>query len=477
LTGVFAKPEVALADTLLLYESYEEGGSIPAPTASNYAAFIGSFEVDSPIQLGAGDDTHLGIALKKVGGNVASNNIFLLIASTTDQYASSSEAIWQTNSQTLPNEDAFNFYNIQGNNSGSTWLIPRHSYGIYAYTGNPNGDVISVKADTFGLLYYGYLSWDGDYESTFNENAGLTRIIDIDPAEGETVATSTSFQLSASWYIAEDDYNDDYTLRFRYIRQQDLQASVANIELLYTVIDYPVSSSGFGNYSTTTDISENGKYLYSVELRQSSIINSILSWFSLSNVYDPGLVVRRESDFIAGELTTLDQYIEDMSSTTTALLNDPGVFSDIEDNCNPLSGFSALQCLVALLIPNSNQLQTTINTLKDQVLTKAPVGYITRVVSIMTDTATSTFPLASLSFNSNSPVIPNGSYEVDFVGIMAEAGSILDATHSEGGLIDTAEDESFWDVVMPAVNTVVYLGLFLLVFHDVTGIRRKKQLT
>jgi len=457
---------------VILYESYELGGGInyTFPGGGNNSMLIGTFEVPYPLFYDSSGWLGVGIIPTSYGN---AGGITFGIASTTSSYTGNGDMIWTFDEvqQVDLTVGVPNFKDITQDSGGGVWLLPGHTYGIYAIPSS-SSHVFEIESDTFDLIYYGYLSWDGEYASIFADNAGLTRIVSVVPTLNEVIATSTSAQLSANIYINTLDYKDEMFLRFRYIRNQDLQAQVANTDVLWTEIDEDITQDESSTISTNTSILETGIYTYQVQMRVPSVINQALTWFNLGNIYDPGLIAYRYGQFTVVEPTALDQYIIDMASTTTALLNDPGVFEDIQDNCNPISGFDALACITALIVPNNQQINAVFDTLQEYVLTKAPVGYVTRLVAIMGEEATTTLPMATITLGDSS-FLGETSYSVDLGGIIADAGDILEGFSTDSGVID-APHETMWDLVNPIVELIVYLGLFLIIIRDVTGLYKKR---
>jgi len=447
----------------VLYESYEQGGEINYvfPGGGTPDLLIGTFEVETPIFMDT--SAQIGLYIKPHSYGNAGGFTYG-IASSTTAYASHDFICDLGVSSQL--DLVLNVSNRVDENPSScgVWLVPGHTYGIYVSPSSSSHD-FEVISDPFGLIYYGYLSWDGDYAESFNEQAGATRIVSVDPELNEVIATSTTAQLRADIYINPLDYKDEMFLRFRYIRNQDLQAQVANTSVLWTEIDEDITQDEASVITTDVSLLETGIYSYQVEVRVPSVINQALTWFNLGNIYDPGLIVYRYGQFTVVEPTALDQYIIDMASSTTALLNDPGVFEDIQDNCNPISGFDAMACITALIVPNNQQINTVFDTLQDYVLTKAPVGYVTRLVAIMGEEATTTLPMATITLGDNS-FLGETSYSVDLGGIIADAGDILAGFSTDSGVID-APHETMWDLVNPIVELIVYLGLFLIIIRGV----------
>jgi len=317
------------------------------------------------------------------------------------------------------------------------------------------------------------LSMQGVSVSGFSGDDASTRIVQVSPADQEVVSTSTPVQLWAMVNINIDDWidSDDWFLRFKYVRQENLQSAVACIECLYTSEDIPIET--WPNFEiidgplvdfATLEGAVEGEYIYIVEIRKTSLVNNILGWFGLENLYDPGKIASSRSTFIVEQRTTLDQFIFDMASTTESILGDPGIFADVGDSCNPISGFDFMQCISGLLIPNGPQMDTAVNTLKQQVLVKAPVGYITRLIEIIGGSATSTLPEISYTFGSGP--LEGQEFAFDFNGTLTQANTIL----TEEWVSDQEEPQNIWDIFMPLWNILVYAVLIVMMVSQITGI-------
>jgi len=367
-----------------------------------------------------------------------------------------------------PNVGAYTYFN--GSVPITNAFTPSNGANYIFFWAIPGGGCDYAQPIGYIVFTYaggGSTSPSPDYEADLS-----TRVISIHPNEDDdgVQATSTDFQLWSLINVNIDDYvaDDDWFVRFKYIRQEDLQLAVANTDLLYTTVDVPITQwPNFEIIEATTTIDREGVYLYSVQIRTPSVINNILGWFNLNNVYDPGLVAEKSGQFIVGQRTTLDQYIYDMASTTSALISDPGTFSDVSDNCNPISGFSALGCITALLVPNQTQISSAVDTLKSSILTKAPVGYVTRVISIMTDSATTSLPDLNYTFG-NGP-LEGQEFHFEPNTLLASADTII----REDLVSDQDDPQNLWDIFMPIWNTLLYAGLLMMIVSEVTGMYNK----
>lgn len=468
LIGVFANlvdaPRV-FAETTVLYESYEQGGEITTNVAGGNGTLIGTFTPETNLFFDNNSGVYVGISWKNETIVChASPHFSVGVASSTTAY--SNTALWATKDY-FHSHDQYAFDEMTSDSgSPGVQLIAGHTYGIYAFPNCGGGVNMKIRADSSNLIYYGYLSWDGNYGPSFSEISGRTRIISVVPVDDAVVSTSTPVTLSADIFVNESDFDEDMYLRFRYVRQQNLQTAVACIECLYTNIDVPISTANGSTISEdTSGILTGGEYLYTVEIRNPSLLHNILGWWGLGNLYDPGMLAESHTSFIVGERTALDEFIFEMASTTQALLTDPGIFEDIQDNCNPISGFDALGCLVALFIPNNAQLSTSMNTSKEYVLTKAPLGYVTRTVSILSNSATTSLPNISYTFGTGSP-LEGEEFSFNYTQIVADADQIL----TEDWVSNQEDPQNIWDIFMPLWEVLVYAFLLVMILKEVTGI-------
>lgn len=466
LIGVFGFVEPLYAQ-VNLYESYEQGGTIDIDNTNPNAWYlIGSFQVLEPLLFSPLDDTYMGFRMYSSSGSCG---VQTYVASTTDAVVLSGlSELWSSDAISFNTSSTFQTVIRNPGLSSSNWLQPSHDYGIYVRDTCTNN--FSVESDSLDLIYYGYFSWDGDYGDTFNEIAGVTRIIDFIPENATTTATSTTFFLSASVYVNEIDYDDDMFLRFRYVRNEDLQSAVANKDVFYTTIDVPILSAGFSSVSTTTNVQSIGKYTYYLSIREPSALNNFLGWFGLGNVTDSGVFDEEDSYFIVVQNTYMDAFIEQMASSTAAIFENPGDLSANLDSCSPLGDFNIATCLTALILPDTLQVQALITTLRTNIFTKAPQGYVTRLIDILGNQATTSLPTISYTFDGNSP-LTGETVEFDFAGTMAEASVIINDTW-----VSSSDDpQSAFEIIMPLWNLFVYFIMALMIFHDLTGIHKHKK--
>ncbi len=97
----------------------------------------------------------------------------------------------------------------------------------------------------------------------------------------------------------------------------------------------------------------------------------------------------------------------------------------------------------------------------------APIGYVTRFIDILSSDATSSIPAISYTFATSSPMSAMGEIRFDIMDNFAQAGALIAEAKS-----DRAEQKDVWDIMMPFVNIFVYVYMFYMMIHALTGIHR-----
>lgn len=296
-----------------------------------------------------------------------------------------------------------------------------------------------------------------------------TRIIGIIPVNQGVVSSTTPTVLNANIFVNDDDFSDNMFVRFDLFRQQNMQMTLSGLQTRI-VIDVPIQSAGETDVGTTTaSLLNNGEYLYTVSIRKPSIINRILNWFQLGNLYDPGVLAKSNTRFIVGEKTGLDVFIDDQAQLLEDTLNNPGVLSVNLSGCNPLT-FSIMECLTALFVPSQAQMQTFFDRLMSDFLNRAPIGYVLRLGQIIDTSATSSLPVISYEFGDESP-LDGEIISFDFTETMSSSSNILSTVL----VSDRDEPKSVFDILMPFWEVFVYFSMFVLVLRDIAGLYRNRE--
>lgn len=322
--------------------------------------------------------------------------------------------------------------------------------------------------------------WSGDCYTSFNEAwieisstpyvvDTTTRIIDITPANAATIATSTTATIGGEVYINPADYMSGMYYRIKFARYSSSQASVANIEGLYTTFDFPLVS-GLNSLSTTTPITAIGKYTMQSQIRKPSITTTVLSWFGLTNLYDGGKVMEQRSTFIASQLNGFDTFV----ASTTAAIDTYLASSTISmASCTSWTSFAFSDCLALLFVPQAEPIGSAFEDFKNGFLSYAPIGYITRVAEILSNSATTTLPDVTYTFDDEFPVeaLQGQNFTFSPWEHLFVSGSILNDQ-----LVSRGDDpKNVWEIFEQLITLIVYMTLAFMVLKDLTHIHPQRK--
>lgn len=460
----------------ILYESYEDGGTVTLQNGGYTALpLVTTFEVFEPLLFNSLANSYIGFKARSTEATCGAGVPAFYISSSTDSTIDLSEAFFSWGTTTdLELLENFQFFSL-GAHPGlpDNWLLPGHTYGVYGGGWCGIGNDIEVAMDPLNLIMFGYITWDGDYRDTFITNSGITRVISTDPTTTDpltVLSTSSPEIIFADIFVHEDDYEPGLILRQTItIDNPAYGAFIAggaitavNQAIGAITIEYPILEAGYSQYSTTTQFDQIGK-----RTLKTSILDPAGKFLGITFGSDKTLTSTQEH-FIVGTTTKGDMIQVGVQNEVEALL---GESSGLDFTyCNPLSGaFSIPECITALIIPSQQSIDNLLGTARSTILEKAPIGYVTRFVDILNTEATTTFPVLGFTMKSGTPL--EGEYEVDILAGLQEADTLLrDDWTTNNSLIDTTADQDIWDVFMPWIETIGYLGLFTLILKDVLGL-------
>jgi len=309
----------------------------------------------------------------------------------------------------------------------------------------------SFQAPVKYTFWFRYTEATGLYFSLASST--VTQIHSVVPSADEVVATSTALIVGATGYIHADDYEDAY-VQIK-VWNQGAGASAVSPAVVTSTYNFPISSSGVFDVSTTTNATTAGMYNLVVRIMRSQTwwqdeeLDKSATKFTASTTIGWDLVLNNPLNVfpLGNELANL----------ATSSLADGGV-CDWDWTTNFQLGKCVRGLIATLLIPDNAMLIETTNDFKGTFLRKAPWGYATRVWEIM---SASTTPAVLPSI---SAVIPEG---------LPHAGDSFDFTPWDSieatiTRVDTASvasiDGSPFDTFMFWFNTVAYIlfGLWLI---------------
>lgn len=345
----------------------------------------------------------------------------------------------------------------------------------YPSGGNSGSTFGDHRIDWFGT--YG----GGDYSLIFTDvalkdwnNGGAndaaptvvntsTRIISMSPEEGTTTGNTVQFALHA--YINPDDVGNivKINIEFRNIDQNVFLAGGFSPSS-FTVFFGNATTTGDWYIATTTVLGD-GNY------RVTATLNTCISAFGACLVNtnipftDIGVSVEESHQFIVNQETFIGHISQQSFRELQAITASSSATSTaaLARTCNPLGGtFDTFSCMSFLFIPDAGNLVDSLNSFKNGFLIRVPWGYLTRFVTILSSSATTTLPSISYTFDSNSP-LHGDTWNIDTNAMVAGGGVLLDSVEN----VDS--HRSLKDVFYSMVQLVVGLAVIFQIVHDLTG--------
>jgi len=364
------------------------------------------------------------------------------------------------------------------------------SGGGYYITHCPDEYPCQFSADR-QVIYNGTVVYSPPITDTYSE----TQFISIYPDNGTTTATTSS--VGAKIYANGDDFTNYGRLHVTFT--QDSAFACQNSGAIYDAVvtcageNAPASPIevnfedvldrllvGIYDLSTTTTFGGGGKWTGIYEIQQ---VSSPWYFFGLFHTYNT--ILSTTTHITIGQLSPMDiarhdVYVasQDQASTTRhgigAIL--ASTTASWKDACNPFSGlswdilsgnvihstFSLSDCVTLSIYPGDSAISDDFIILKET----PPWGYVFRVIDILNaTTSSSTLPMINYSFASTSPMATLGDIHFDPFGQIAASGSLINEMKS-----DRSDGATVWTIMMPVVKIFVYFVLFMMIFHDLTGI-------
>jgi len=339
------------------------------------------------------------------------------------------------------------------------------SYGYWDLVKRTDGGCESSFNATYALGYT-LISWGYNATGTPVVIGGagvpqLTSIVSVTPANGTTIATSTTATIGADVYISPSQYNSSEYVEIAFIRNQDLQSTGGSPALLTTTFDFPVAS-GVNIVSTTTDLETTGQYNMTTSLKQTSLTESILNFFGfgqVGNLFDNSTLIATSTTFIVGAPTAYDIF----EASTTNSINDFIASSSIPVSaCDPISGsFSLTGCMGLLFTWQTAPMNAEMTTLQKTLFSYAPWGYVTRTMTILTSGATTTIPAISFTFPADYPVPFFAGFSLNF-----NPWQYFTFYQNFKSDPSTGSAEDAWQIMAPLFTSFCWLWTAWLIFSD-----------
>ena len=287
-----------------------------------------------------------------------------------------------------------------------------------------------------------------------------THIQTTTPADNATIATSTTATVGATGYVNPADYSSGMYLEIKYAAFSAYQASIANPDTLFTTITFPITSSGAFAFSSSTPILTAGQYKMISSIKQASFLNNVLNFIGFGQFANNGIAYSKSTTFTAAHLSGYDVYV----ASTTALIDNYVASSSISlSTCTSWTSFSLGDCLNLLFVPQTQPIATALDNFKNNFLTYAPWGYLTRFIVIMSGTATTTLPTLSVPVTLGDGTTDTMTFNMQefFTTGQNTLDSITDGNgHNER------------DIFEPIIDLFIALSLIILIVQDLTRMPR-----
>ena len=295
-----------------------------------------------------------------------------------------------------------------------------------------------------------------------------THFISVTPTASTTVATSTS--IGADVYISPSDYQSGMYLDLAFNNQTVANAGGSALDAWNAAfggngnsggaIQFPLSS-GDNNLATTTVFPFIG-----VTTGTYRVITP--SWASnipfLGSLFSGNTLIASSTTFTVVQPTGLDIALaRGGQSLVSALIT--GTTTEPVLDCNIGSSFSLENCLISLVLPSNTVLGNDASQVKGIFSTKAPFGWVVRIMTLMTSNGTTSLPVLSYTFQSDSP-LAGQTYAFDVSSYMTQGAAVVNAAQSD----IAGHPETVWQIMEPIVDTFIYLVLLFGMIHDISGL-------
>lgn len=346
---------------------------------------------------------------------------------------------------------------------------------------------------SFGCEYYAWLYVDSNGDWSYDGSSSLLPSTSISipiPAGGSVVSTTTD--VGGTYYIdSVDSEGENFTLHIDF-SQDSAFACMNAINVGDIVNQYGFTNCGGENtpaHPFSVDFSHMSDD-YEHEVFVEKIFTSVGKWtgvfslrrettpwyyFGLYSTFD--VLYSTTTHFLVSTSSPMDIIREVTASSSNAInkITRQGIAgilasttASLKSACNIIgSGFSIGDCLTLIVYPGDDAIAEHYYILKQT----PPWGYVFRVIDILRDTpATTTMPTIAYDFASTSPMSAIGTIHFDPFDLITQSGELISEMHS-----DRASGATVWTILMPVVTIIVYLALFMMIIHDLTGIHSHSQ--
>lgn len=383
---------------------------------------------------------------------------------------------------------ASQIWNLKGN--GGSNIYPQDLYHVTS--GSPIGDFYAILCsynisggDFTNIsvfprpLHYINGNW---YDDTGPIPDTSTHFISLTPPNASTTATTTN--LGADVFANNNDFPQPGRLHISAIQDGAFacENSGAVIDAIqncsgenspaspFTIDFYATADqllAGEYDLSTTTTFTGGGKWNIEYDIQVGS-----RPWYFLGLVQTFSTIISTTTQITIGQLSPIDVVRANIASSTARVTNltNGGIgailgstTASLAGACVPVSfSFNVGDCLTLLIYPGDQAIGDDFTIIKEL----PPWGYVFRFIDIINSPiSSSSLPVIDYTFATSSPMSVIGDIQFDPFGSIAQSGALIDSMVS-----DRANPENVWQIFQPVIQIIVYLTLFGMILHDLTGI-------
>lgn len=376
----------------------------------------------------------------------------------------------------ITNGDAVLYFPTSAGYASGYWndttvLVNSTTYYILVFSCNGSTPVLTGdNSGGMGFEITGEIN-TGD-TSLSNTN---TRIVSFTPVDGFVATTSnatTTVDFNLHAYVNENDIGNFLTVKINYrnIDQNSLlNAPCTSLDIAGTCSSYTftlfsgTATTSGDFYFASTSVLARGNYRVEASIDTATqLLGLNLGFFTFlgaqSQVQNHQFIVG-SSTFIGNIsqnlFTEVDSFFGSLPATSTEAL---------AGTCNPLGGvFDIRQCMAFLFIPDANHLKTSMENLRIGVFQKMPFGYLTRVIDLLATSSTTTLPVLSYTFQSDSP-LSGDTLSFDTGAYMQQASAL------SAQMVSNTDGQTVWEIFALPVKLFIYLVLVFAMMKDITGL-------
>ena len=384
--------------------------------------------------------------------------------------------------------DIFNIYN---------WSTVSPGTGSITYSCLLYSSVVSISTYVNGSMTFVPVVVPPDCDSIYNTFDGgitdtntSTHFMTVYPATGTTTATTTIVGAKVRINSADTALAGSGYARLHVHMVQDSAFSCMNSGAVYDAvvtcagpnapappIDLDLSTTSLtrlisGDYNLSNLVTFGGGGLWDATY---TIENVSYPWYELGLIPNYSVIISTTTQFTIGQLSPMDTVRQVVASSTSVInkIIQQGIGSVLSSTtatfasaCTPVSiSFNLGDCISLAFWPGQQAISDDFTILKEL----PPWGYAFRFIDILNaPLSTTTLPKVSYTLSTSSPFYPEMTdITFDPLGAIQQSGDFINSVKS-----DQATPMSLWQIVMPAVNVIIYLALGFMIIKDLTNIHK-----